>query len=635
MASEKKGNKKSPDTNQRFWEDELRRAKRRKEQWEDYFRVSDCYNFFLGDQMPENYSENEWFTINLVFANVRAQLPSLYFQNPYIYMRLKRSFNPKPESWDYYRAVIDIREKMLNYLKDEKNKDSDLKGKIRLSILDAYFRFGVLKARYVPSYEDNPNAGKRVKSDKVKGEYLKDPDTGDYMVEEDQLLVGEQFVWERINPKDFLVNADAGCESFAWAGDVTRIDEELCNKMYPDADGHINGTLVRSDYKDNESQYGDAHKSEGFLSRFSSRTDPLFGRKAEKRDIKDVDAKDRMVMLWEIYDLVRNKKWCIAEGHHTPVGEKDIPPGIEYHPFAFLRFNDNTDKNGRECWYPIPEIFNSLGPAHEYNLARNDVAIHRKRFKRKYGYLKGSIDDEELSKFEDPCDGSMVGFDDPTWMQTFGPIQDAGLNEAVKIDSVQMRGDFDDVFGSTPEQVGRSESDTATEAHLREKHLQIRESDKQGRVREFVIDAARKMTQLLEENLSTEGAIFVVGPKGKIWQPYKPSDFQRIPAEVEFDIDVTQMAPRDDKVQRAQWMQFLGSAMQVPMIFQDPEVLTWWAKKFDIHDEGMLMRLAQGFARMTQMAQQQQGVLQNTPGQSGGPTSLGNVFSAIEGGKTR
>ncbi len=611
--------KKMPNTDQRHWEQEIKRARDRRRKWEDFFRVEECYKYYLGDQKPENYVEEDWFTLNITFANVRAQLPSLYYQNPYIYMNMKRSYDPNPQTWELHKQLISIRENMINYLKDEKAKDGNLKFKVRLAILDSYFRFGVLKARYIPEMEENQRAGQKMMA-KDGENYLKDPDTGEDMVEPEQSLVGEKFVWERINPRDFLVNADAGVEQFSWCGHVTPMDEDLCNKLYPNAGGRISGTVLRSDYREME-----ADQAEGFLAKIT--------RRSEKRKIEDADAKDKLVLLWEIYDLVRNKKWCIAEGHHKPVSEMETPKGVEYHPFAFLRLNDNPGDDGAECWYPIPEIYNTLGPQKEYNLARNDIAIHRKRFKRMYGYLKGSIEDEELSKFEDPYDGGVIGFEDPNWQSTFAPIQDAGLNEAVKIDAVRMRSDFDDVMGSTPSQLGSPTGVSATEVALNEKHLQIRESDKQGQIREFVIDAARKMTMLLEDNLTTSGAILVNGPNGQVWQTYKESDFKRIRAEVVYDIDVTQMSNRDDAVQRAQWGQFMASAMQVPMIFEDPDVLIWWAEKYDIHDKAMLMKMAQGFKRMREMAQEQQGVLQNTPGQRPGPTSLGNLFSAQGGAK--
>ena len=199
-------------------------------------------------------------------------------------------------------------------------------------------------------------------------------------------------------------------------------------------------------------------------------------------------------------------------------------------------------------------------------------------------------------------------------------------------DRSQLRNDFYDVAGSGADSAIAGQSETATEAELLNAKLQIRESDKQFRIRQFLISAARRMHQLLEAHLTQQGAVYVTGPRGKAWVPYGRDTFKRIPGEIEFDIDVASMAPRNIMVERAQWIQFMQTVMQAPMLFQDPKVLEVWAEKFDIHDESMLEALAQQLATMAEMAAMNNGLLPNMPGGNAPVSGIGKTLQQLKGG---
>ena len=597
----------------KHWKVQIERAEKAKKDWREYYRVEECYKYYLGDQRPGNYVEEDWFTLNLVYSNARAQIPSLYFKDPYFFVRVKRSFTPDLQAAAQMDDNMQVREGVLNYL----GKENNLVAIGQLCILDAFMQFGCIKARYVPDFELNPDAGKPKKGE--DGEVLRD-ETGANLLEPETNLVGEKFVWERVNPNNLLVDGNAGCEKAAWV--AQRCWDYLDNvrknpKFRNTGEDNLSADALVSDFDADNSK-----KTDGFLSKL--------GGKSAPRTIKDAPDSEKIVTYYEIYDLERNKMWVIAEKGEKPLMEMDTPPGIEGHPFSFLRFNSNPGMKGEESWYPIPEVFNQLGPQKEYNLACNDVAIHRKRYKRKYGMAEGDLDDEEMDKFEDPVDGAVIKFNTPMWQQTFAPIQDAALDSAVMFDRVHLRMDFDDIAGTSPQQVGNASSDTATEAEILERRLQIRESDKQFLIRRFLVDTARKMHQLLESNLTTEGAVRVVGPRGTAWIPYGPTDFDKIPAEIEFDIDVASMSPRNNMVERAQWMQFITTVLQAPQVFAEPEVLKWWAEKFDIREEEKLHKLSQALQQFAQM-QMMQGSGGNVGGGSA-PTSMGNVLSGAGGG---
>jgi hypothetical protein len=51
--------------------------------------------YFEGMQNPGE-PDNEWITVNKIYAHLMAQLPTLYSVDPYFYVKLKRSFSPDP-----------------------------------------------------------------------------------------------------------------------------------------------------------------------------------------------------------------------------------------------------------------------------------------------------------------------------------------------------------------------------------------------------------------------------------------------------------------------------------------------------------------------------------------------------------
>lgn len=598
---------------QRHWIMEINRAEKAKCAWREMFEVEECYKAFLGDQRPDNYNPEDWFTLNLIFSNIHKQIPSLYFQTPYFYVRLKRSYDPAQEAIRLIEGNMAVREGVLNYLTAE----NDLVEKGQLCILDAYFQFGVLKARYVANWELNPDADKKKKD--ANGKVYRDS-KGNAIREPEKFLVGEKFVWERVNPNMIIVSPDAGNEGFAWIAEQ-HIDYYKNVRDNPKFEGNTASLEADSSLRDYDVESNKSYRSEGFLGRL--------GGKARPKKMEEVPESEKLVTYWEIYDIARQEIIYIAKKCDKPLSREPIPLGIENHPYSFLRFNDNPGPDGEEMWYPVPEVYNQLGAQKEYNLARNDTAIHRKRFKRKYGIHEGLLEPEEADKLEDPYDGQVVNFTDPDWPEKFKPIQDPPINPIDYRDGLQLRNDFYDIAGTGPTAAISGRSDTATEAELIHNELQIRESDKQFRIRRFLTVGARKMHQLLEANLKEEGAVRVTGPKGEFWQEYDKESFARINGEIEFDIDVASMAPRNIQVERAQWLQFMQTVAQMPMVFQNETLLRQWAKKYDIHDELMLQELARGLAQMTQMAQANGGLLPNMPG---GNMPISNIGNRIQSG---
>ncbi len=151
--------KKTPEKSEaKKWTERIKSALKVKEEWKSNFRVNICYEYFEGRHRPSHIPESEWITINLIYSTLRAELPALYSTDPYYYVKVKKSFSPKPEDVALYETRSKIRQAMLNYLKGE----LDLKPKSRMSIFDAMFQFGVTKTLFRADRVENPEKGKPV-----------------------------------------------------------------------------------------------------------------------------------------------------------------------------------------------------------------------------------------------------------------------------------------------------------------------------------------------------------------------------------------------------------------------------------------------------------------------------------------
>ena len=78
---------------QKTWDERITRAKKCREDWFDHFRVGLGRDYFEGKQNP-GYPQEEWITINKIYAHLMAELPSLYSVDPYFYVRLKNLLIP-------------------------------------------------------------------------------------------------------------------------------------------------------------------------------------------------------------------------------------------------------------------------------------------------------------------------------------------------------------------------------------------------------------------------------------------------------------------------------------------------------------------------------------------------------------
>ena len=583
---------------QKVWEERISLAKKERADWEKQFRVKLARDYFEGKQNP-GYPDEEWITINKIYSHLQAQLPSLYSLDPYYYIKLKKSYSTKPEDIALWEKKGKTRAAVLNYLKGELK----LKEKARLAIQDAHFAYGIVKTHYCVDEEENPEAGKPMLGDNETP--MLDPDTREPLYQPDTLPVNERYAVTRVHFDDFLWLAGSGPLDDKWLGlaERIRLTSDEAEKKY--------GKKILKNIKPSEV---DETKEEdkGVIARAKS----FFGKKGEKR--QDI------YTFWEIYDLIRKEWLTIAENGDEPIKDPDkLPPGVECHPYAILRFTlrDNSP-------YPIPPISQGLDPQKEIGLARSRLLTHRKRFNRKYEVVTRLLeDDSELSKLESGDDGTLIKVQSQGAIRA---IEDAPLDQMGYQELALLNNDLIEIFGAPDHARGIANAGSATEASLLDRRLEIREGDRMSQVSDFLGEIGRKLDQLVQAHMDKEEAIRVTGPQGEVWEQVKPSDYEKINGEYEYGVAVGSTAPRLPDIERSQWIAFMSQVIiPFPHILTAPNIMKRMAAMFHIEDEAALEEFRQlGLKIMSgQMPM---------PGQSGGGEQpgtgvLGAALGALGG----
>ena len=549
---------------QKKWQDRIDRALKKQKEWKEQFRVDLARDYFEGKQNP-GYPSDEWITINKVYSHLMAQLPSLYSVDPYFYVKLKQSYSPgeitNQNALAGYVSGVEkkakIRQAYLNYLKGE----LDLKPKARLAIQDAHFAYGVLKVHFCADNIENKDYGQTIKGD--DGEELKGED-GNPLQEPEYIPINERYKITRVHPDDFLWDEDAGPLEDSWCWVAQRI-------------------FLTKDEAKNDTRF-----TKSFLK----------GVKPKSRDDRkntfptgDEDRSERDVyVLWEIYDLKKNKWLTIVEDAHKVLSPPDdLPDGTETHPYGILRFTLRHDSP-----YPIPPVSQALDPQKEFCLARSRILTHRKRFNRKYAVVTSMLDgdaDQEISKLENGDDGTCIRM-----MNTgaVAPINDAPLDQQNYLEVNALNIDITDMMGSASEARGIADAESATQADIMDKRLEVREGDRLSLVVDLLTTIAEKLDQLVQTHISRDEAVRITGPQGEFWELVKQSDYESITGQFEYSMNVGASMARLPQLERAQWMAFMSQVIvPFPHVLTAPRFMRRMAEMFGIEDEAALEELRQ------------------------------------------
>ena len=578
--------KKTSQETQAKWEERIKKAKKfREEDFENKFQTKLGLSYYEGNQRPAGWASHEWITINKIFSHLRSQLPSLYSVNPYFFIKLKRSYKPNPMDIAALELKAEKRQAMLNYLKNE----LDLKSKARLGIQDAHFEYGVIKTHYSADMVTNPDKGKPMMSEEAEEENT--PllnDDGQPLIEPNEIPINDRYNITRVRASDFLFSADAGTLPDKWHWVAEKI-------VLTEAEAKKNKWISDSALKDAPKKQIEKTKDEdGYIS-------SSFIRSQEEHK-KDPDSE--VYVGWEIYDLDK-EEWLIIleDAPKCVMMPSPLPAGTEKHPYSILRFalRENSP-------YPIPMVSQALDVQKELNLARSRIMTHRKRFNRKYVMARPAFQDveAEAAKLEHGEDGTVIITDSPDARAGVDPINEASLDQQSFQEIALLSNDIIEELGSTGESRGVAQSETATQASILDRQMEVKEGDMMSNVIDWITDIAKKLDQLVQAHVSQDEAVKVTGVNGEeFWQMVSMADFDAIEGEYEYSVNTGSTMPRLPSMERQQWMAFLQVLGSYPQLMSNRRLMMKMAEMHHIEDDPMIEELV----KLGEQARQEAGAM--------------------------
>ena len=563
---------------QELWEARIAEAEEVKKKWREEFDVDLLQRMYEGDQKPDDWIEDSWFTLNLVFASMKLLKRSVVPRRLDVTGDLERSFVSDVQTIYAMEKILRLRTAVMQYF----TKSLKVHKEARTAYLNSKIQFGAFKVGYLNETEPNNKAGQIITQRDGAPVY---DDQNIPMLEPSEKVKKEYFFFESVDPECILVDRD--CRE-----SVDKTGRWIAHKFFRP----LHEILRDSNYTFTEevSESALEQHERDYLKRNTEYLTPNLAQTARSSDDENV-----IVVGYEIYDLVRDEMVTIIRGYVHPIkGPGPLPPGVKNHPFAILAPDER-----RGSFYPIPGIYNWVGPQNEYNILRNLRTIHTKRFNRKYGYK--DLEPEQLAEFEQGRDGTMIRSDpDSIW-----PIQDAPMDPTTLQDLMILKRDFEEISHVGQMQRGQYGAESATEAELVEGRLAGGERDEHEEVMDFIGEGLEKLHLLVEANLTQEGAVSVIGPGGAEWIPFGPEEFYPLSAEILFNVQADAATRENLQVEKAQLLQFIDIIGKNPLIAVMPATMRALTKQFPAlrNNEAIIYEIQQiaQFSLTQQMAQGQ------------------------------
>ena len=572
------------------WQKKVASAGKAYRKWEDQFRCKQLEEYYEGKQWEEETQDlsQQKYTINLVFPTVEIKVPSLMFYRPMIKIR------PKPTRSDDSFSTAEVRAKLQEDTVNTIIQDRRLNFQFEttMALRESFARFGVIEVGYTADIIDNPLLRKPELTDEEKGMTEAAP----------QIVQDERIFIKRIPADHFRVSVSSKnkLDRNDWCGyyEDHFISDIKANPQYRNT-----ASLKRSGTIDRE--YGGGEYDPDEMDEEGN---------AKQRDT---------IRLWKIWDLRSMTKYVFSEN-----GEKFF----KEEPFEYLTFAVFKQYERRTDFYPVPPIFQWLHPQNELNETREMQRVHRRRFYRRYTYLDGAIDKEEIEKLETGGDGVYARANRQDPLQ---PVPDAPLDMAVVRSIPESKADFREISGVSDEQRGVSDADTtATQANIVDVRSRIRDSYQRqnvagwlGEIAWLILKTVRdKMALPMWIKLNTDPA----GPNAMAEAAGVAEAWKLITAEelgeIEYDVtvDMQSLTPVSNELEAQRWNQVLslmGNPQMVAVLAGSDVLLRKTLSYYDIRSEKEVVEIKK--AMMAIMAMLAAAAAAKAGGGPGGPQEPG------------
>jgi hypothetical protein len=455
--------------------------------------------------------------VNLAFATKNVIAPSVAVNNPKFNVDARR-----PESAPH--AVIT--QEVLNYLwrVNKYQRQFRLAVDDDLSIGHGWIKVGYKFVKPPEVTDVDSNDAAEVGVD--------DRDDVDGNTESHMPVTDDRPYVERISPFDIYVDPDArNLNEMGWI--AQRIRRRVAD--------------VRADKR-----YDAKVRKDVGPSTFSTLDEP-HDETAPTEGLKGTGFVD----VIEFYNI-RTKTVCTFAANHTEgflIKPKPMPYAFG-HPFIMLRNYEVMD-----TFYPMGELEQIESLQHELNETRSQMMNHRKRYARKYLYDESMFGDEGIKDLESDEDNVMV----PTLTQG-GDIEKAviampavGTPPDFYNQSEIIQSDMDSVSGVSDYQRGQTPNirRTATEAAMIQDSMNSRAADKLSTIEETLAEIAQRVTQLMQQYLTGEHVVRVVGSHAMpVWINY---DKDYIAGEFDFSVEGGSTQPNNESYRRQSALQLVDA----------------------------------------------------------------------------
>ena len=284
------------------------------------------------------------------------------------------------------------------------------------------------------------------------------------------------------------------------------------------------------------------------------------------------------------YDFKKGETIKIWQICHNKFGLRlivlDSPKVTIYQrPFKNLPFIDyRPDRRvSEDGFYPIPPVWHWLSSQDEINETREQLRKHRRRFNRKFQIAEGQVDDEEIEKFENGEDGTLIKVKQP---QAISAIDNPDLGPALDKAIVTSSDDLNRLSRTSSEVRGEADRTTATQANIINQAAQAGEDSDRDRIKAWYERIGRLALLTIREK-------FTIGVWAKLKQNVGETIFQTIQDQQEtykwvttedlndgydfsVNIDVTSLTPGTLQQEQQKFLLFLSIMNQFPQIAMSP-----------------------------------------------------------------
>src|SRR3990170_2740326 len=143
----------------RTWRKRIAAAKELRKEWENENRVKDCYNFWKGNQLINEFDQfgNRKAQVNKIHPEVRNAIPSLYYYRPFARV------TAQPELADTAGTAIDDSMQLLQDTANHliRTPTTRFQESTLLALKESFWSMGVVEVGYSADFVDDPQANSR------------------------------------------------------------------------------------------------------------------------------------------------------------------------------------------------------------------------------------------------------------------------------------------------------------------------------------------------------------------------------------------------------------------------------------------------------------------------------------------